>query len=110
MLRYIFDAYFVCFATCRFYFKKSDLTMFTAVIEDTVNASSHLLRYSLPLLRREQLVYAHFCYSALPHARSAWSNNSLIHFAVIEMLLSHLVVNYDRLFTQTLDWHWFEDF
>ena len=38
------------------------------------------------------------------------TSNSLTHFAVIEMCVSHFNENYDHLFTQAVDWHWFEDF
>ena len=38
------------------------------------------------------------------------SASSLIHFAVVEKFVSHFYVNYEHLFTQDLNWHWFEDF
>ena len=33
----------------------------------------------------------------------AWSNNSLMRFALIDMLVSRFSENYDHLFTQVLD-------
>ena len=41
---------------------------------------------------------------------TVWSSNSLMHFALIDMFVSHFSENYDHLFTQALDWHWLEDF
>ena len=41
---------------------------------------------------------------------TAWSNNSLMHFALIDVFVSHVSENYDHLFTQVLVWHWSEDF
>ena len=40
----------------------------------------------------------------------AWSNNSLMHFALIDMFVSYLSENYDHHCTQDLDWYWPEDF
>ena len=37
-------------------------------------------------------------------------NNSLMHFALIDTLVSYFIENYDHHFTQDVDWNWSEDF
>ena len=44
------------------------------------------------------------------HTRHYSHNNSLIHFVVIETLVSHFNENYGHFFAQGLEWHWLEDF
>ena len=37
-------------------------------------------------------------------------NDSLMHFVLIDTLVSYFSENYDHRFTQDLDWNWSEDF
>ena len=101
MLRY----YIACLATGCVYFKKNDL------IDDTVNASLHWLCYSLAYTSSGNHLFMYTAMILRCHLLAiAWSNNSLMYFALIDMFVSHFSENYDNLLTQVLDWHWSEDF
>ena len=76
-----------------------------------VNASLHWLRYSLAYTSSGNYLFMYSAVIMRCHLLAiAWSNNSLMHFALIDMFVSHFSENYDHLFTQALDWHWSEDF
>ena len=112
VLCYIFDAYvkwlryyIVCLATGCAYFKKND------AIDDTVNASLQWPRYSLAYTSSGSYLFMYTAVIMRCHLLAiAWSNNSLMRFALIDMFVSHFSENYDHLFTQVLGWHWPEDF